>query len=219
MMGNTATRIYIATALVLVIYGGNKLAKLATDPPEVEMPNWTFDELPKRLGDWTGVATKLDPAIASATDAKIIVNRAYRDKLDHVINLHTAMIENPTLGICHNPQICYLYTDWTNKIKLFEELPISSEKTIPVYVGLWEKEGEKVWVVYWYQLGPNVLFDRYDMGIRVHWSLAGKPKWPALIKVLLQTPALDTEDSKSMLLEFAGRIAKWENLPQHNNGL
>lgn len=219
MLANTATRIYVVTALILVIYGGNRLAKFATQPPEVEMPNWTFNELPKELGNWIGVEKKLDEKIAPATDAKIIVERSFRDKLDHAIELHTAMIENPSLGICHNPQICYLYNGWTSKLKQFETVQISPDKTIPVYVGLWEKEGEKVWVVYWYQLGPNVLFDRYDMGIRVRKSLAGKPKWPALIKVMLQTPALDTEDSKAMLLEFASMIAKWENMPQHNNGL
>ena len=62
-------------------------------------------------------------------------------------------------------------------------------------------------VVYWYQLGEHVLFGRWDLGLKVRWALAGKPKWPALIKVMLQIPASEPEDRKSRDSELrrAGR--------------
>ena len=73
-------------------------------------------------------------------------------------------------------------------------------------------------VVYWYQLGEHVLFGRWDLGIKVRWSLAGKPTWPALIKVMLQIPVLEAEDAKTAILSFAEQVAKWENQAQHRNG-
>lgn len=225
MLRSTQVRIYVVVALVLLVYGGNCLARFAIEPPEVEMPTWNFDAMPTQLGEWTGMKPeKLDEKLASAADAKIFYNRAYRDKTEHTILVHTAVCDNPTFGICHNPQICYLYNGWNNKIRMFEKLSFNVgdvEKTIPVYVGLWEKEdkSEKVWIVYWYQLGPHVVFDRWDIGFKVRWALAGQKKWPPLIKVMLQIQASDSEDTKSRVLELAALVAQWENLPEHKLGL
>ena len=62
--------------------------------------------------------------------------------------------------------------------------------TIPVSISTWEyeKKNKKVMVVYWYQIGEHFLFGRWDLGIKIRWSLAGKPKWPALIKVMMEIP-------------------------------
>lgn len=70
-------------------------------------------------------------------------------------------------------------------------------------------------VVYWYQLGDHVLFDRWDLGMKIRWSLRGREKWPALIKVMLTIPAADPEAAKPVLLDFAKQLAAWENQPKH----
>ena len=41
------------------------LVRAQTEPPEVEMPKWTFRTMPLQLGDWHGEDTKLDPTIAA----------------------------------------------------------------------------------------------------------------------------------------------------------
>ena len=96
-----------------------------------------------------------------------------------------------------------------------ENLPVSDGLTIPVSLTTWEREGERVMVVYWYQLGEHVLFGRWDLGWKVRWSLRGQPKWPALIKVMLQISAPEPEDAKTTILGFAEQVAKWENQPEH----
>jgi EpsI family protein len=224
MFGNTGIRISIVVTMILLVYGGSKLANLATTPPDVELPTWKFDELPAQLGDWTGMKpTKLDENLAAATDAKFVYNRTYRDKLDHAVLLHTAIIENPSLGICHNPQICYPYNGWTNKIKEFQPLtfPVGkAEKTISVYTGLFTNDkGERVWVIYWYQIGPHVVYDRTDIGFKVRRALAGQKKWPALIKVMLQIDVSETENARGKAMELAALVAQWMNMPEHNLGL
>ena len=60
-----------------------------------------------------------------------------------------------------------------------------------------------------------MLFGRWDLGLKVRWSLRGQPKWPALIKVMLQISAPEPEDAKTAILGFAEQVAKWENQPAH----
>ena len=55
----------------------------ATEPPEVEKPNWTLRDLPLQFGTWHGEDTEMDPKIAVATGADVIVNRIYRDEAGH----------------------------------------------------------------------------------------------------------------------------------------
>jgi len=218
MINGTAVRVLIVAALIPITYGGACLVRTALEPPGVDMPDWTFRELPVQIGNWHGEATKLDPKIALATGATTIVDRAYRDDSGHVISMHTAMFDNPTDGVMHTPLICYRSAGWAKlsedrvNLQVFDNLPI------PVSVSKWEREGEKVLVVYWYQLGEHVLFGRWDLGAKVRWSLAGKPKWPALIKVMLQIPAIEGEDTRSSILGFAEQIAKWENQDKHRHG-
>ena len=48
----------------------------------MERPNWSLRELPFQLTNWHGEDTEMDPKIAVATGADVIVNRIYRDEAD-----------------------------------------------------------------------------------------------------------------------------------------
>jgi EpsI family protein len=220
MINGTTARVLIVAALIPLTYGGARLVDAALESPGCDMPDWKFSDMPKKLGDWHGEDSTLDAETALATGATIIVNRVYHDDSQHFIALHTAMFDDPAAGVKHSPLICYLSAGWQKLSQTRANLRISDELTIPVNVSKWEKEkeGRKVLVVYWYQLGEHVLFSRWDLGIKVRWSLAGKPKWPALIKVMLEIPIIEGEDRQSTALSFAELVAKWENQPEHRNG-
>jgi EpsI family protein len=214
-MNSTATRVYIVVAIILVIYGGAHVAQLLAEKPDVEMPDWTFRELPLQLGNWSGEETTLDPTIAAATGAEVIVDRAYHDDSGRVIALHTAMFKDPAEGVYHSPMNCYRANGWRKLSEEHTEVPISENSTIAVDLTTWEKENEKVIVAYWYQVGEHVLYGRFELGT-VRWALRGAAKWPALIKVMVQTPLTDPDDSRTSILEFTGHIAKWLNQPGHS---
>jgi EpsI family protein len=218
MINGTAVRLLVVALLIPVIYGGAGLVRAALEPPGVDMPDWTFRELPVQLGAWRGEEATLDPEIAKATGATVIVDRAYRDDLGHVVSLHTAMFDDPKGGVYHSPLNCYRSAGWTKLSETRSYLQVSDELSLPVSVSNWERENQKVWVVYWYQLGEHVLFGRFDLGVKVRWSLAGKPKWPALIKVMLTIPAIEGEKPQSTILALAEETAKWENKSEHRNG-
>ena len=220
-MGNTALRLYILSAVVVAIYWVARWEKYALQPPPVQLPKWTFDELPLQLGDWQGEPAKLDPEIYKAVGAAPgrIVNRIYRDEMGHQISMHTAMFMNPIDGVYHSPLNCYRANGWELVNKSREELRLFDNLTLPVILTTWQQEGNRKLVVFWYQLGNHVLFDRMDLGLRVRWSLAGKPRWPALVKVMLQIDAGELGDAKATILSFAEQVAKWENQPQRRKQL
>lgn len=221
MIGHTAIRLYVLSAVVLATWGVSKWEKQALKPPDVRLPSWTFNEMPLQFGDWQGEDTELDPKITAAVGAAPgrIADSLYRDRLGHTVTMHTAMFDDPVEGVYHTPLNCYRANGWQKLNDSREELRLFDDLTIPVRLTTWRREGSRVIVLYWYQLGEHVLFGRWDLGINVRWSLAGKPKWPALVKVMLQIDAADAEDAKATILSFAEQVARWENEPQRRKEL
>jgi EpsI family protein len=218
-MNSTANRLYTVILLVAATYGISRLVQAETEPPETEMPAWTFHDLPMQLGKWHGEDTKMDPKIATATGAEIIADRLYRDETGATVSMHTAMFRDPSDGVIHTPLNCYRGNGWTLVKETREDVPISEGLTISVALTTWEKDGERVMVGYWYQLGENVLYDRFDLG-NIRWKMPGKATWPVLIKVMLQVSVTsDPDDAKTLELGFAELIAKWLNQPEHQKYL
>lgn len=211
---NTARRLYAIVIVVLATYVGSRLVQAAVAPPEADLPGWTFKEMPYQLGVWHGEDTKMDPVTARGTGADIIVDRLYRDDTGVAVSIHTAMFRDPTDSMLHTPLSCYRGVGWVKLKESQENLQLSDDLTIPVLLITWERDGERIMVLYWYQLGEHVLFDRWDMG-KLRFAMRGQAKWPALIKVMMQIPAPDIDDAKSRILAFAEIVAKWENQPQH----
>ena len=223
MINGTSVRLCIVTVLIGLTYWGANWVQASLEPPGADMPDWTFHDLPIRLGDWVGEDTTMDPRIAVKTGAKIIVDRAYHDDSGHVISMHTAVSDNPN-GVLHSPLVCYQAAGW---VKLSESRKVlqlhlsdKSELPLPVSVSKWEneKDSRKVMVVYWFQLGDHFLFGRWDLGMKIRWSLAGRKKWPVLIKVMMEIPIVEGEDVQSTALAFVEQVAAWENQPAHRNG-
>jgi EpsI family protein len=221
MFSSTAIRVYIIVALIPLTGWSAQRLGIALEPPAVEMPDWTFADMPRQLGDWRGEDSEGDPKINVATEAKLdtIVNRTYRDNDGHTIEMHTAMFDNPKGGVYHSPLNCYRSQGWEKVSQETSDIQIDDELTLPVSVTRWKQKNEQRVVIYWYQLGEHVLFGRWDLGIKVRWSLAGKPAWPALIKVMMEIPVTSTtEEAEDLLLGFAERVAKWENQTGHRYG-
>jgi EpsI family protein len=218
MFSSAAIRVYIVVALIPLTALSARQLGVALEPPPVEMPNWTFADMPRQLGDWQGEDSEGDPKINAATEAKLdtIVNRTYRDNDGHTIEMHTAMFDNAKGGVYHSPLNCYRSQGWEKLSESRSEIEIDDNFTLPVNVTHWKLKNERRVVVYWYQLGKHVLFGRWDLGIKVRWSLAGQPTWPALIKVMAELPVTTTpEEAEDLLLGFATRVAQWENQPRH----
>ena len=224
-MNNTALRLWIVVALVVAAYGVSFLVKAGTTPPEVQLPGWTFSELPTELPTevsspqgtiWRGEDAEMDPKVTVAIGADSGVDRMYRDEKGNTVSMHTAIFKNPAEGVLHSPVNCYRGAGWE---KLTEEtsaeIQVNDKRSVPVNITTWERGGERVVVLYWYQIGEHVVFSRFDLG-EVRWAMRGRPAWPATVKVLLQTSAEgDLDDAKNRILDLAEQIGRWINKPSH----
>lgn len=214
-MTSITTRMYVVVALLVGVYGVNRWLQIATGPPETEIPSWSLQELPYRIGDWTGTDVELDPKIAVATGAEVVVNRAYRNDLGGTIYVHAAMFRDPAEGIYHSPMNCYPSNGWTKFDEYYEDLQCSEESTVAARLVGWAKGGERVLVAYWYQLGTHVLHNRFDLGGRIRWEMRGQAKWPVLLKVMLWIPLSGREQERGEFRSFAREVATWLNQPEH----
>jgi hypothetical protein len=231
MINGTAVRIGIVAALILFTLWGAGRVNAILDPPGTEMPDWTFHDMPVQLGVWRGIETKMDPRTAVRTGAKLdtIIERSYHDDSTpvHVIGMHAAMFDNPAAGVIHSPLVCYAAAGWKrlSEKRGYLQLPVELTKlpdklVIPVSISTWEDEinSKKVMVVYWYQIGEHFLFGRLDLGVKIRWALAGKPKWPALMKVMMEIPIIEGDDPQPAVLNFAQQVAGWINESSRRNG-
>jgi EpsI family protein len=208
----TSIRIIIVALIILAVYLVATYLQAALDPPEVEMPDWTFKQLPIQLGDWRGEDKETDKKIFIATGATIVVDRLYQDAAGHGIIMHTGFFKDPAAGVYHSPMNCYRSNGWALKSQGTEKVQITDNKTLEVSFTTWERERDRVYVVFWYQLGEHLLYGRSDLGFKVRWALRGQPQWPVLIKVMLQIPApAESEEAKPLILDFTKQVATWMN--------
>ncbi len=219
MLKNTSTRLYIVAALIpLTYYGAAWFFRVEMESREVVMPSWTFDQLPMKLGPWTGKPAELDEEMKASGTASV-TNRIYQDEQGRSISFYGAMFNNPQDGVLHSPMNCYRRTGWQFKEEKWETLQLNDQLSIPVNLSRWERKSEKgferVFVLYWYQLGEHVLFNRWDFGVKVRWAMRDREKWPPIIKVMLHMPISDPDSAKPAILDFATQVAAWENQPKH----
>jgi EpsI family protein len=218
-MNSFAIRLYAVAAIIVGTTGIGWLVKLETEPPPVEVPDWSLRALPIQLGEWHGKEEALDPKVFAATNADVVVNRKYQDGGGHEVSLHTAMFQDHNAGVYHSPLNCYRSAGWKLVSETSETVEVAEDLTIKVNMASWEREQDKVLVVYWYELGGHVLYSRRDLGILRLTAMRGQPKWPVLFKMMVQGPVTDLETSKTLVLDFVSQLAKWMHQPAHRKYL
>ena len=174
--------------------------------------------MPLQMGVWHGKEVKLDPKLFVATEAASALTRSYSDAMDRMVSVFTAIYTNPDAGVYHSPLNCYQSQGWTKLSEDRVPLTVPGRPTVQVDLSLWDRGGDRVYVLFWYELGEHVLFERYDLG-KVRVAMRGRAEWPPLVKVLMQTSAVHPEAAKSQIIELARLRAaagcRNSTLPRH----
>lgn len=207
-INNLVSRLAIVISIVLVVHGGFYVVRAGTTPPEVLIPDQTVHELPRQLGNWQGEDGQLDPKIFARTGAYDAVDRYYQDSSGNKISLFVALYTNPSEGLYHSATNCYRSSGWTMISESRMPLKTKGRPDISVSVSMWELKGERILVVFWYELGDYTLFERVDLA-KVRWALRGQKTWPPTYKILLQIPAAEPELAQGRILDIAGNIHEW----------
>lgn len=217
-MDHAATRLFAVAMIVVGVWGVTRWLGVA--PTDVELPDWSVKDMPYELGSWHGEEIKMDKSITAAIGASVVVERAYRIEGRQPVTVHTAMFKNPADGVYHNPVNCYTANGWKRIGDSMENMQVADGLKVPVSVITWEnKDGERLLVAFWYQLGNRVVHDRIELGL-MRPSMRGRSAWPALIKVMAQIRLGDSpQDAKKNLMEFTAEVGKWLNQPDHQKYL
>ncbi len=187
--------------------------------PKVTFPTWSVKDLPAALGDWTLKQTELDPKIFARTEATVAQDYIFVKGQKREVYSHLAMFESPETGVWHSPPNCYRGAGWQRISAEYEDL--SLPQGVPpakVCVEVWEQKGSRCTIVYWFQLGPYDVYDRWSLGVLRILHLGGKPVWPPEIKVLLSVAGAGLDERKDVL-DVAKEIHLWLNQPSHKDDL
>lgn len=206
---STTIRLLGAAVLLVAVFGGMYVVRGGLAPPEVDMPPQDFGEMPFVLDEWSGKTQELDSRIAVQIGADTVVNRVYHHPSQGDVWVHVAVFSNPVVGISHTPLYCYQGAGWNMLSEKRVLLDDGVDSQLSASVSTWTQEGKMIRVLYWFELGDHLLYNRYDLGM-VRWAMRGRPRWPALIKVLIQTYATQNEsDDLARLQSLVRPMTMW----------
>jgi EpsI family protein len=178
------------TALVMVVCYTGTLWVRNGYTFEVTPLSRDLQAIPVEMDGWHGEDVAIDENVTKMLNAQQAMNRIYRDRDgSSVVASVSAWLRPETVSEVapHVPKLCYTNSGWS--IISEREVTISTpEGPLPFIALLCEKQGERIVVAYWYQMGQSY-FNSVSEARRIHRGLWGQRQWPATVKILLQTSA------------------------------
>ena len=174
---------------------------------EIASPLRSPSDLPHQIGPWKGEDVKADEKLIGRLEAEAEVDRLYRNADGSAISLHYLWSKDYVR--VHFPQQCYHEAGWEKVSEKTVSIPIAKDQEIPARIITFDREGEKIQVLYWLQLGDQFFFDRgahHVLRQRLCW---GVKKWPPLTKLMLQTSATNPEAAQARLIDLARAVYQW----------
>jgi len=204
----TAGRLLLVAGLIIVVHVTSLQVRGMLEPATIDLPDWSLEDFPEELGPWRAHESELDDRIFRKIGADQAKDWITTLPDGREASTHIAVFDNLDEGVWHYPANCYGAAGWRNLETHEAELSADGAASRPVNISTWEQGGRRVKVLYWYQLGEQTIFGRFDLG-KARLALAGRETWPPLVKVLLQTSAEDPADAETQLLDLGSRINRW----------
>jgi len=213
-MNNLMTKIVIAAVALVALAAGTIYLQFKIGMNrDIELPKKTLDELPMQFGSWKGEIQPIDEEIFKAIEGCEATDRTYTNPTGESATLHAAVFDTLWLSVPHPPLVCYPSAGWITQTTKEVELKGPDGQPATVRVITFDKHGRRTMVMHWYQSGDAVFYD--DAGLlRSKKRYRTRKTWPALIKVLLQTDATNTQQAQQRLTKFASQVYDWTSQMQ-----
>lgn len=173
----------------------------------VRQPARELEQLPLELGGLTGRDQELPTDILEFVNARGQISRIYESSDGRSVSVYSAVWADESIAADvspHHPEICYPNAGW-QIIDRQESRVKTSSGILPLGLMQLEREGQRVVVAHWFQLGPHRYTGRNE-GREVFGRLWGEKEWPPLVKVMLQTPARSIDEAAPLLQQTAAAI-------------
>jgi len=207
-MMTTTTRLLLIIALAVMVHLCFLVVQKHGMPTEIRLPAGNLADMPMTFGPWNGKESKLDPRLVGGIGAAAVVNREYQDDAGHVVSLHSSVVTKFDVSLQHHPKHCYIANGSDVVLDKRGELEFADLPNVPVAIMVAEQGGQRLLVLYWYQLGEKFILNGREQRT-VRWDFRGQKTWPPLIKVLLSAPASDLVEDEKRLMEFAKLVYLW----------
>jgi EpsI family protein len=150
---------------------------------------------------WQGTDMPLQADVLETLGADDVINREYRNALGEMVEVNVAVFRY-RMSPPHPPQTCYPSAGWT--LQGTEVVPLRPDdpKSPKVLLYSFERKGEQSLVMFWMDLGGQIVFDR-DGHRNVLRGLRPRSHQPLLKKVMLHT-MVDTPERARMRLRSIG---------------
>jgi EpsI family protein len=205
---NTMVRLLIVAAIL----AGIQVAKMTIDrdrqPGAIRMPDRDVAALPARLGTWVGRDEPMDPKLFIALQAAAVVNRRYQEEGGGSIAMQVAVFPVNEIEPPHPPQLCYTKAGWVLAEQHPIDLNVPGQLSRKAQFVAFEQEGQRIHVLYWYQVGDANFVDTDGMR-RERWKLFGKRVWPPIVKVMLQSSTASPTLAETQLRKFGEAVIAW----------
>ena len=184
--------------------------------PVVVDPLKPLDSFPRVVrnettGEWTGKDEKMPDEEFNYAQLDSDVSRIYTNRDNRTMSVLLGIYRIPSNGLYHNPFNCYETHGFTLKQREHRPLTAPNRPDSELSLSTWEKKGQMHVVAFWYELGDHTLFERDDLAPwkSTLWAMAGKPKWPVMFKVLIESSGGDPDQAKADVLEMAKSVREW----------
>ena len=205
---NTNIRFLIASILVAVGPGGIYIIRERITPAQTRPLKQELREMPAQLGLWTGEQAGVDPEVFRVSRYDSSVDREYKNPEGDLVLLHVASRRKIDLRFMHHPTICYPAAGYEIVDEESFQPQVLDHPSLPDRLLTVERDGQRAYVLYWYQMGGRVFF-KSDGRRRAIWDLRFSKSWPPQIKVMLQTSAADADEARARLESIAVPLFEW----------
>ena len=164
-MGNERIRLTALIALFAMSLVGVRAVAHFRPAPQSIVPDW--NQVPRRLGGWTGTDGKFDP-IYGTDPADTSLLRIYSRGNESPIIVYAGFYSDLSAILeVHSPEVCYPSQGWTI-LSLGKETPGDYRgKPIPASYAVVDKTGNERLVTWWYTAGAKPIETR----IRYVWAM------------------------------------------------
>jgi hypothetical protein len=197
---NFVVRLTVAAVCVCVTQLAVWQVKYRTGLQAAQGAKFDVAALPMELGQWSGKPVEVDARLFQHVGGFSMVNLAYTTEAGRHASVHLANFTTTDLTLPHDPRQCYAEAGWTI---LNDDWQVDSHGR-RYRLMIVEREGVRLCLAYWYQLGPEVAASREEhRKIMLKLRKDSKP-WPPLVKVLVQVPIDPNEESARETAEDLG---------------
>ena len=168
-------------------------------PPERDL-----SDAPLQLAEWQGTDLPPDPRIREILCARSGIDRVYQDSTGTEVLVHAVWTDDYLR--LHFPQQCYRQSGWDLTGSKDVDVPTADGETFPARLLSFKRDGRRIQVLYWFQLGDNVFLDRLEHRLLRRTVCWGQREWPPLMKFMLETPDKGLERGQDALVSLSTKL-------------